>query len=289
MGFKRPRPKSKKEKSPCSAGAFSNKTSCSSPLEPLSLEELPYPTKITRKTHQRGLRFNVSLDGVLQISASKSARDSDILSLLESHQPWILQQIKKNSLVKKQFPQKKWLSEQSFPLNGKALELVLSPSSTKKAHIRFMEQSFEYFYPQPWHELSSEDFHEKLHKSFLYFFKLKASEILNEKVSHWSEEMNLFPKSVTYRNQKTRWGSCSSLGDINLNWRLAAFEPEIQNYVIVHELAHLTHQDHSRNFWGLVESFIPNRKLISKKLQENALEADCYAAKSELYKHNPGL
>lgn len=279
MGFKKPHTKVKP----------ALKSDRNKSQRPQFIDELPYSVEVNRKAGLRGLRFHVSLGGVLQISTNKSARDTEILSLLEPHQKWIQKQIQKNSLIIKHFPQKKWASGESFLFNGQKMTLVLSPSSTKKAHIRFMDHSFEYFYPLTWQKLSEVELNKKLHTNFLYFFKLKASEILNKKVSYWTKQMELFPKSVAYRNQKTRWGSCSSDGSLNLNWRLASFDKDIQDYVIVHELAHLQHQDHSKRFWALVESFLPNRKATSKRLQDTALNADCYSIKSELYPTNPAL
>ncbi len=275
---------SKKAISPClDAKNLSEITSSSSFL----IKNLPYPSQIFRKPRLRGLRFNVSLRGELEILANKSINDFQIISLLKPHQPWIQRQMVKNSLIRARFPQKLWKSGETFFLNGKKLSLIFLPSSTKKAHIRFMKNSFEYFYPLTWHEYDLKEFHKKLHQNFLYFFRLKASQILNKKVFYWSQRMQLFPKSVAYRNQKSRWGSCSSLGVINLNWRLIAFDGAIQDYVIVHELAHLKHQNHFKQFWDLVESFLPDRKFTQKKLNNTALIADCYAAKSELYQNNP--
>jgi len=205
------------------------------------------------------------------------------------HHDWIEKQVDEAKKRLSKNPQKKWQSGQVFKWNGGPYELVFSPSSTKKPHIRFMEKSFEYFFPLNWQELEKVDFQEKLHTSFLYFFKLKASEVLDAKVDHWAKEMQLFPRSVSYRNQKARWGSCSSEGKVNLNWKLAVFNSEIQDYVIIHELAHLKHQDHSKNFWNLVENFAPDRKQTSKELQSTAFDADPFAAQSELYDFNPSL
>ncbi len=74
------------------------------------------------------------------------------------------------------------------------------------------------------------------------------------------------------RNQKTRWGSCNHLGDISLNLKLLFFAPSVAQYVMVHELCHTVHADHSANFWRLVDRCMPNYKQQMQALrQEHAL------------------
>jgi predicted metal-dependent hydrolase len=64
-------------------------------------------------------------------------------------------------------------------------------------------------------------------------------------------------ETVTVRNQRTRWGSCSRRGGISLNWRLVLFPPEVADYLICHELAHLIHHNHSSRFWSEVGRIFP--------------------------------
>ncbi len=70
--------------------------------------------------------------------------------------------------------------------------------------------------------------------------------------------MNTSINKITLRQQKTRWGSCSSAGNLNFNWRLVHYPPEVIDYVIIHELAHRTHMDHSSSFWQLVARYDPD-------------------------------
>jgi len=284
MGYKKP---NREEQAYSNKPNLLNNSTKLSPHNEHSLEGLPYPVELIRKKNLRGLRFRISPRAELEISANKSSSEKEILTLIAPHQKWIEQQLVDARARLAKFPQKKWQTGEIFSWNGSDLELIFSPSSTRKPHIRFMQNSFEYFFPISWQELAPSEFQEKLHTSFLYFFKLRASEILSAKVDKWSKEMELFPKSVSYRNQKTRWGSCSSDGRVNLNWKLAVFSSEIQDYVIIHELAHLKHQDHSKNFWNLVEIYAPDRKKTSKLLQSSAFHADPFASSSELYKNNP--
>lgn len=78
--------------------------------------------------------------------------------------------------------------------------------------------------------------------------------------------------SVTVRDQKTRWGSCSSRGTLSFNYRLIFAPPEVLDYVVVHELCHLTHMDHSRNFWNMVASVMPQYRVYKQWLREHGQE-----------------
>lgn len=77
---------------------------------------------------------------------------------------------------------------------------------------------------------------------------------------------------ITIRDQKTRWGSCSARGTLSFNWRLMLAPPAVLDYVVVHELSHLTHMNHSKAFWSLVESACPDYRTHRKWLKEHGQE-----------------
>ena len=77
---------------------------------------------------------------------------------------------------------------------------------------------------------------------------------------------------ITIRDQKTRWGSCSARGTLSFNWRLMLAPPAVLDYVVVHELCHLTHMNHSPAFWALVESVCPDYRIHRKWLKEHGQE-----------------
>lgn len=78
--------------------------------------------------------------------------------------------------------------------------------------------------------------------------------------------------SITIRDQKSRWGSCSSKGTLSFNYRLMMAPSHILDYVVVHELCHLTHLNHSKEFWAMVGSIIPDYKECKKWLKEHGNE-----------------
>lgn len=78
--------------------------------------------------------------------------------------------------------------------------------------------------------------------------------------------------SITVRDQKTRWGSCSSRGTLSFNYRLIFAPPAVLDYVVVHELCHLTHMNHSRDFWSMVAAVMPDYQLYKNWLRDHGHE-----------------
>lgn len=91
-------------------------------------------------------------------------------------------------------------------------------------------------------------------------YKKRAKEIIPKLVDIYSQKMNLFPTSIKYRKNKNTWGSCNYKNGLNFNIYLCKFPIEIIEYVVVHELAHIKHKNHSKAFWSLVEKYCSDYK-----------------------------
>lgn len=92
-------------------------------------------------------------------------------------------------------------------------------------------------------------------------------EYLQSRVDFYSDLMDLQYTQLKFRKMRRRWGSCSSQRVITLNKELLKLERELVDYVIVHELSHLKHMDHSPRFHALVEQYLPNSQVFRKELQ----------------------
>lgn len=103
------------------------------------------------------------------------------------------------------------------------------------------------------------------------WLKKQAKHYLPMILEKISTEIGLSYRRVGVRDQKTLWGSCSSNHDIQLNYRLILFPEAFARYIMVHELCHTVHLNHSPQFWGLLQQFVPNYKEIVKQLRTNTL------------------
>jgi len=99
-----------------------------------------------------------------------------------------------------------------------------------------------------------------------------AQDAMHCRTAYHAKRLGLDFGKLTVRDQSSRWGSCSSNRDISLNWRLVLLEPELQDYVILHELAHLTELNHSKRFWSLLETYDPHRKAHEARLDAYTAE-----------------
>lgn len=97
----------------------------------------------------------------------------------------------------------------------------------------------------------------------------KALQHIPKRVSYYAKQIGVTYRKITIRNQKTRWGSCSSKGNLNFNCLLMLTPPEVIDYVIVHELCHRKEMNYSGAFWAEVEKVIPDYKEQVKWLKEN--------------------
>jgi len=107
----------------------------------------------------------------------------------------------------------------------------------------------------------------KLNVLLSRFFKEKAYDILQDRLQVYAKKMDLYPTQFFLSNAKARWGSCSSLGVIRLNWRLIFTPFFALDYVVIHELAHLKELNHGLHFWSLVKEHDVNYKVAEKWLK----------------------
>ncbi len=100
-------------------------------------------------------------------------------------------------------------------------------------------------------------------------YRRMAKDIISRECEVLAKKMGVTYNRITIKDQKTRWGSCSSKGNLNFSWRLILMHPLVGRYVMVHELAHLKQMNHSKAFWDEVELAMPRYKKRKEWLRNN--------------------
>jgi predicted metal-dependent hydrolase len=98
--------------------------------------------------------------------------------------------------------------------------------------------------------------------------KEKARVLVKERLEYWNKHYKFKYNRVSIRNQRSRWGSCSSLGNLNFNFRIVTLPIHLVDYIIVHELCHLRQFNHSQKFWNLVGETLPNYEELLLELRK---------------------
>jgi hypothetical protein len=201
-------------------------------------------------------RIDVDIHGVTVVVPNSG--EAQPTELLKENAAWVIDKQRNYDAYREQVPDRTFEAGERFPFLGDDRELVIEPRQK--------------------HEIDEDSI--RLRKSAVgqssikqvleNFYRSRARVYLTERTEHYSERMGVEYEKLELRNQRTRWGSCSTSGTISLNWRLIMAPSEVVDYLVVHELALLTEQNHGREFWRLVGEYIPEYKEKAEWLEENS-------------------
>ena len=105
--------------------------------------------------------------------------------------------------------------------------------------------------------------------ALLHWYRLQALQYLRERTAFWAQILHVKFQRITIKDQRTRWGSCSSLHNLNYNWRIIMAPEPVIDYLVIHEVSHLVYLNHSAHFWNLVAQHDPHYKEHKLWLYQN--------------------
>lgn len=111
------------------------------------------------------------------------------------------------------------------------------------------------------------------------WYRREARDRISQVAGIEADRLGLHPEKISIRDQKTRWGSCSTSGTLSFNWRLVVGPHHALRYVVIHELIHIRHHDHSRRFWGALTEALPEWKHSAAWLRANERALTAYEPK----------
>lgn len=201
-------------------------------------------------------RIDIDIRDIVVVLPEASETDPE--TLLSENATWVLEKKRKYDSYREKAPERQFEAGATFPYLGASQEVVVerrSSSAVSGSEFRLAEHHVE---------------QTSVKRALETLYRRQAQRTFENRADHYAAEMGLAYNRIEIRNQRTKWGSCSPTGTLGLNWRLMMAPPDIVDYIIVHELAHLREPNHTEAFWSLVAEHAPDYQAHAEWLNEHS-------------------
>jgi predicted metal-dependent hydrolase len=214
------------------------------------------PVEIRRRKGTRHLRLSLGHQNQVVASVPWHTGDGGVAKFIEKQRAWLVRQLLRAPDV---YTMGKWLAKHPrLTASGDVFELQIEVSTRRTADYIFDQRGSVLVLRLP-----------KIDElSLRQLVRRFAKDALTCRVAYHAKRLGLRYSGLSVRDQSSRWGSCSARRGISLNWRLILLRPELQDYIILHELAHLTEMNHGKRFWKLLDQYDSHRIAHESALDE---------------------
>ena len=268
--------------SPLQLSLFDFEQASAAPIEPPTPQIVPQPSEDTIKpalkrrslpgernieyTLQRSKRRSIGFmieDNGLRVTAPRWVTIAEIEDALRSKLAWIIRKLDElqQRMVRQQNDAIEWRDGARIAFLGGSITLRIGMRDSA-AHALFDSESTTLMLPLP-----PDVPQDKLKARTLRWLQEEARRLFAQRLPHFAEKLGVSFHSFALSSATTQWGSCTAQGRIRLNWRLIHLSPELIDYVVAHELAHLREMNHSPRFWATVQLAFPDYKNARKILR----------------------
>lgn len=198
-----------------------------------------------KKSKRKTVSIFIERDGSVSALVPSNLSDDEIAIILKAKEYQIHRNLAQWLQLNERHVTREYVNGQSFLYLGRNYRLKLVDD--KLGELKF---SKGYFLLSK-NELSSAE------QYFIDFYRNKLKEKIKPLIKRYKEQLGVAPNDVKVMELKNRWASCSAKGNINFHWKCAMAPMDVLQYIIVHELAHLIHLNHTTEFWNVVDKVLP--------------------------------
>lgn len=234
----------------------------------IKIKELEIPLCIKEYKTAKSIKIYFKED-VLTVTKSPYILKNQVDKLLQKNEQKIYEEYKK-ILEQKRLKKGKWENGRKTLYGGEEYTIMISyhPKDIVRVKLDKEEKRFTILLPE---QIQNEEKEFYIEKAVGKLRKVNTEAVLQERLPYWSKKMNIPYESVKVRDAKTRYGSCvPAKRALHFTSRLVMLPKEAIDAIIVHELSHMIHPNHGKEFYQLVERYIPNYKQINQYLKNNA-------------------
>jgi predicted metal-dependent hydrolase len=215
------------------------------------------------RTSARASRLSLRIDPQegLEVIVPLRVRDADIGRLVAAKSGWVARKLRDIARQKAATPGIELRDGAEIMLLGRTHALHVSTADGRRAWIERLPGHIHL-------RIDSLD-DDRVGAAFRWWLVRLAKAAIPERVEALNARCGMTYSRISIRSQRTRWGSCSRRGTLSFNWRLVLLPPEVMDYLIYHELAHIQQMNHSRRFWKVVERWCPGYREAERWLRQH--------------------
>lgn len=219
---------------------------------------------VRSKKRTRSTSLHIDDDGQVIVRAPHFAPESMIHHFVTQHTDWIQDRLKTHAQESK--VKKKFITGELFPYQGQLYPLSITESPTRtRTKINLIDDMLIMLTPKIPDRHRLADLRDALKKWYIS----QSRPIFESQSTHYANLIGTSYQTIRIKETSSRWGSCSSHGNLNYNWKLILAPQEILTYVVIHEVCHLVHAHHQASFWDLVRKYDPAYPQHRRWLQKN--------------------
>ncbi len=225
------------------------------------------PYSLTCKPNKKNISIIVEQEKGVRIIAPTQVDKEQIEEIISRKASWILRKQREIAEICPTSPSKEFLSGEKLPYLGRQYRLkVFRDAQIKEVEFQFHQGKFVAKVPEDFTSLKQVN---TLRELFLNWCLLHGKQKMKERLHFYSDRLGLKYRSFSCKERKTKWGSCSVNGDIVIHPNIIFAPLSIIDYLLVHELAHLKHFNHTKDFWNYVQLILPDYKNRKEWLRVN--------------------
>jgi len=209
------------------------------------------------RSDRRSIALEIQSNGCLVVRTPKHVSRSFIQKLLHEKQEWIIEKQKLILERQSKITPRQYVEGEDFYYLGKKYKLAIVDNLSV---------------PIDFNEGFKISFHHKdnIQKLIKQWYRLQAKKIIPQCVKQIANSHDLSFSSIKITSAERRWGSCTGKKTLNFSWRIIMLPPDIIEYIVIHELAHLKELNHSKKFWLEIKQMLPDYNKRKKWLKDNS-------------------